>query len=61
MEYYLVFMVFLPVLHTVYMVVYLFFLTNCLFMKSFTFTFVFGSRFWQSKTLVEGNGVMVAD
>ena len=56
MKHYLVFMVFLPVLHTVYMVVY----HKLLIYEVIYFHFRFWFPFLQSKTLVEGNGVMVA-
>ena len=56
MKHYLVFMVFLPVLHTVYMVVY----HKLLIYEVIYFHFSFWFPFLQSKTLVEGNGVMVA-
>ena len=56
MKHCLVFMVFLPVLHTVYMVVY----HKLLIYEVIYFHFRFWFPFLQSKTLVEGNGVMVA-
>ena len=56
MKHYLVFMVFLPVLHTVYMVVY----HKLLIYEVIYFHFRFWFPFLQSKTLVEGNSVMVA-
>ena len=56
MKHYLVFMVFLPVLHTVYIVVY----HKLLIYEVIYFHFRFWFPFLQSKTLVEGNGVMVA-
>ena len=56
MKHYLVFMVFLPVLHTVYMVVY----HKLLIYEVIYFHFRFWFPFLQSKTLVDGNSVMVA-